>query len=405
MNTVRIAARNSRALWRRWLGLTLLVAVAVATCLTAFGLGDNVKQATDNGVRESVANRSLTVERDISNAESAPLSPRSVQSIAAMPGVDTVEPRAQISFGYKDATVPGVLLNATVARPSVPPPLVKTVRPNVFPLAAGEAVLPRTAEGSDLTPLLGRTIRVEITERRGNSAGVGAARTLTVVGLFDPSWQIDGPDAAYAAEPTVVEWAAADAGISPDAYRNAIGYNLITVVAKDAASVEGVLHRLQAAGYSASSMQQRLQSLPTVLELVNRVGIGLLTALGILAAIASFALSAALVRQRTGEIGVCKALGFSRSEIFRIFLLEAAMVGVVGALVGVLLGSAGAVALHSMLIDKPDLAGYLSSGVGLPGASTVAVGLATAVAVIVLGALLPARRAARLDPVTAIGRL
>ena len=98
------------------------------------------------------------------------------------------------------------------------------------------------------------------------------------------------------------------------------------------------------------------------------------------------------VTQRTGEIGLLKALGASARSIRLAFLVEAAMLSAVGALLGYLLGQAGAFALRQAFPVFP----------AYPPDWAVIAGLSTALATGLLFGVMPARRAARLDPVQAL---
>jgi putative ABC transport system permease protein len=98
------------------------------------------------------------------------------------------------------------------------------------------------------------------------------------------------------------------------------------------------------------------------------------------------------VTQRTGEIGLLKALGATARTIRLAFLAEAAMLSAVGALVGYLLGQAGAFALRQFFPVFP----------AYPPDWAVIAGLGTALATGLLFGVMPARRAARLDPVQAL---
>jgi len=98
------------------------------------------------------------------------------------------------------------------------------------------------------------------------------------------------------------------------------------------------------------------------------------------------------VSQRTAEVGLLKALGARGRQITALFLAEAVLLSVAGALAGLVVGD-GANALIGRL--------YPALPVGAP---TWAVGRALVIAVasgVVFG-LMPARRAARLDPVVAL---
>lgn len=100
------------------------------------------------------------------------------------------------------------------------------------------------------------------------------------------------------------------------------------------------------------------------------------------------------VTQRTAEIGLLKAIGASQSQIQRLFLAEAIVLSLMGALLGLVVGrlviTVLQVAYPNFPIDLPDW------------------GLASAILVSILTGLvfgvLPARKAARLDAITALNK-
>ncbi len=98
------------------------------------------------------------------------------------------------------------------------------------------------------------------------------------------------------------------------------------------------------------------------------------------------------VTQRTGEIGLLKALGAPARTIRLAFLAEAAMLSAVGALVGYLLGQLGAFALRQFFPVFP----------AYPPDWAVIAALSTAIGTGLLFGVMPARRAAALDPVQAL---
>lgn len=100
------------------------------------------------------------------------------------------------------------------------------------------------------------------------------------------------------------------------------------------------------------------------------------------------------VSQRTSEIGLLKALGATPAGIRMIFLVEAAMLSVAGALLGYLLGQAVAALIRLMYPTFPAYA---------PNWAVLA-GLGTALVTGIVFGLLPARRAAALDPVQALSK-
>lgn len=100
------------------------------------------------------------------------------------------------------------------------------------------------------------------------------------------------------------------------------------------------------------------------------------------------------VTQRTGEIGLLKALGATGHDIRMAFLTEAALLSLAGALVGYGLGQLGAWAIR---LTWPVLPAW-------PPDWAVAAGLGTALTTGLLFGVLPARRAAHLDPVQALAK-
>jgi len=98
------------------------------------------------------------------------------------------------------------------------------------------------------------------------------------------------------------------------------------------------------------------------------------------------------VTQRTAEIGLLKALGARGATVRDAFLAEAAMISLAGALTGYGLGLLGAFILRQMYPVFP----------AYPPDWAVIAALATALGTGLLFGIMPARRAAQLDPVQAL---
>jgi putative ABC transport system permease protein len=98
------------------------------------------------------------------------------------------------------------------------------------------------------------------------------------------------------------------------------------------------------------------------------------------------------VSQRTAEIGLLKALGASPRQIIILILAEACLLSTLGAIAGYLLGQLGS---WSIRYAFPDIPAYSP-------AWAIIIALVVAVVTGLLFSLMPARRAARLDPVLAL---
>src|SRR5262249_1527623 len=98
------------------------------------------------------------------------------------------------------------------------------------------------------------------------------------------------------------------------------------------------------------------------------------------------------VTERTGEIGIRMAVGASRGDVLAQFLTEAVVLAAIGGVLGLLAGF-GVGYLCTMFDQKV---------VFTPVASALAFGCAVLTGLVC--GYLPARRAARLDPVVALAR-
>jgi len=97
------------------------------------------------------------------------------------------------------------------------------------------------------------------------------------------------------------------------------------------------------------------------------------------------------VTERTKEIGIRKSLGAKQRDILFQFLVEAAMIGGLGGLVGVVVGASGS-----------KFAGKLMDSPAAPSADIMILALIFSMGVGVLFGFLPARRASKLNPVDAL---
>ncbi|MGW6910182.1 ABC transporter permease [Streptomyces sp. NPDC054940] len=402
MNVFSLALANVRALRRRLIGLVALVSVAAAVCLGALGIADQAQGVTDSGVKESSANRSITVDRPLDRPGTAQLTDRTEARLAKLPHVESVQHRAQVSFGVSTKAGDTVLLYATTYRPALPPPVTKSVRKALFPLRPGEIVAPAASQGVDLSKLVGQNIEIETTRFVRQGEGTGVTGHARLVGVYDPTWQLDNPDAAYAADSTVVKWAAQRSGEPEKSYLSTIGYDQLTVVAKTAADVPTVTKSVQNLGYPAVTLQQQLSALPGVLEMIKVVGQVLLGVLGVLAFVGAVTVTGALSRQRAQEIGILKAVGFRTRSVLTMLVTEMALVGAVAALIGIVLGALLGSGAAALLRGSADLVPYVKGWVLLPSTGTLLLLLGLTVLVVAIGSLAPARRAARMSPTDAM---
>jgi putative ABC transport system permease protein len=115
----------------------------------------------------------------------------------------------------------------------------------------------------------------------------------------------------------------------------------------------------------------------------------------------SFAIA---VTHRRREVGILRALGATRSQVQRLFLVESAIAGFIGSILGAAAGLAGARSIVQYTSAVMELAGGVAQRVTELSVSPALLifGIAIGVSTSLLAAWVPARNAARLDPVQAL---
>ncbi|WP_149259773.1 ABC transporter permease [Actinomadura sp. K4S16] len=106
-----------------------------------------------------------------------------------------------------------------------------------------------------------------------------------------------------------------------------------------------------------------------------------------------------LIAQRMREMALLRCVGATRRQVFGSVVVESAVVGLVGSLLGIVAGvglGEGALVVVNKLNERIAVAGPSLT------VRTVAVGLVVGIVVTVLSALLPARAATRVAPVAAL---
>ena len=248
------------------------------------------------------------------------------------------------------------------------------------PRLTGQDILIGVELASDLGLDVGDKLRV------ANAAGV--ANTLTVSGVFDLGNKGANQRSGFVA---------LHSGQSLLGYPG--GITGIDVTVHDVYAAEEVaqrieqLTRLQADSWIKTNAQffSAVHS-QSMANTAIRFFVGLSVAFGIASVLV------VSVVQRSKEIGILRAMGISRGQVMRVFLLQGGLLGLGGATLG---SVAGTLALHLWLAYATTPEGTPMFTVTLePRLFVMALGLATLTGL--LAALAPALRAARLDPVVAI---
>ena len=246
-------------------------------------------------------------------------------------------------------------------------------------VGAGEAVI-----GIELAKDLG----AEVGDKLRLSAADGRSDTLTITALFDLGNKGVNARNVYVGLRTAQSLLDLVGGVSS-----------IDLALHDLDLAERLARRIAGeTGLTADSWIKTNAQFVTALtsQRVSSNVIRFFIALSVAFGIASVLVVSVI--QRGKEIGILRAMGATQAQMRRIFLLQGGIVGFFGSLLGSGLAW-GFLMLWQLLARNPDGTPMFVIGVE-PGLVALAAGGASLVGI--LSALLPARRAAQLDPVVAI---
>jgi putative ABC transport system permease protein len=172
--------------------------------------------------------------------------------------------------------------------------------------------------------------------------------------------------------------------------------NKIDEVKPRIVSVMRASHRLEPGvpdDFEMESSDQLSKSLGNITATVTLVMGGIVSIALLVGGIGIMNIMLVSVTERTREIGICKAIGARSRDIMLQFLIEAVTLSVLGGLIGLVLGYGLGIGIAKLIPDFPDavvpwwavvLSFVFSAGVG-----------------IVFG-VMPANKAAKLDPIDAL---
>jgi lipoprotein-releasing system permease protein len=232
----------------------------------------------------------------------------------------------------------------------------------------------------DLSLSVGNTIRLD--------ASTGVNMVLTVAGIYEIGQGGFDRATAYVSLPT-----------ARTLFQIPQGVTRVEIKLRDLYAAEAVARRIAAlTGLDARPWTEGGQQLLDALQAQAQTGL-ILKSFAMVTIVIGVASSLLLsTYRRRPEIGIMRAMGASRRFVVFVFVTQGALVGVLGALAGAGTG-------YLALLGFPSRDEIAPGGLPIDiaqGAFGLAILLTSIVSV--LASILPARSAARLDPVTAIGQ-
>jgi putative ABC transport system permease protein len=394
------------------------VTVGILTIVTMVSLGIGVQrevvQAFTSIGLETIEVRPVTEERTVFDQFADPqrtviITPELVEELRARGDVEQVRPHIYLSGGgmrvYLEVAGEAVEVRASepvwwdgVDDPFAKPP--ELVAGEDLADAKGQIVVStRTLEElgyAKFEALVGQEVTLVLVTPRSDRQEF----PLRLVGVVDTHTGTNYPGAyvGVADAAALKAWWYND----PDLLAHD-GYDALTVEAASLNDAAQIVALLQERGFE-------VRSLKSTLDVVNRAMTILQTMLSSVGGLALFVAAIGIantmimaVYERTREIGILKAVGASPGNIRLLFVAEAALIGLLGGIVGVIggwllgLGLNEAFLIYFDYMDVPVRGTFFFVTGWL-----VALALGFATVVGLLAGLYPAARAARLDPLEAL---
>ncbi|MCL5071177.1 MAG: ABC transporter permease [Actinobacteria bacterium] len=180
--------------------------------------------------------------------------------------------------------------------------------------------------------------------------------------------------------------------------------SFISVKVDDISKIDTYILKIQEnANVAVSSDKQLLNSVLSIIGTVN-LTLQLIAAIALLtAAFGIINTMMMAIYERKREIGILQAIGFKRSTIFKMFILESGFYGVLGGIIGIILGILFSYLLNPYISQNEFTALIGSASLKLSINFNLILGsLIFSVVIAILAGVYPAWRASKLTPVEAI---
>lgn len=242
--------------------------------------------------------------------------------------------------------------------------------------------------------IIGDRLATKIGARVGNNivlaSGTGRLLSCTVVGLFHSGIAQADENQAY----TLIKTA--------QILESQTGLiNAIRVRVREIMGARDIAEAIEKqTGYKAVSWQEAHEDLLSAFQIRNFIMFAVVGAILLVASFGTYNIISTITHEKTRDIAILKSLGFTEARMRMIFLIEALIIGISGMVLGWILGfvlclALGTIEFKSPFMDATRLPLYYTPWhYGLAGAVALT---ASAIA-----GYLPARKAARVEPVEII---
>ncbi|QKS72710.1 ATP-binding cassette domain-containing protein [Paenalkalicoccus suaedae] len=398
LTALKMAANNVRINIKRNLLVSFGGAIGILSVILMLAIGSGVTDYINDQINESLNPTTIQVTSASSDSSDAAESfvpnplPETVaiseeqreiaQNLDHVVAVEDVYTAMLSTSVNLDETTVDIVSFETVSETTSEDQLVAGALPADDELLVSEGVAQKLVE--DSTDLIGETVFFYLNTTDDQNRPQVLEAEFVVSGLSEARLN---QDTAYATYADVEALFGDEATLLP---------TQLNIEVDDVANVDAVTEALESEGFTGTGVGNILSQVTMYLQMATMLLAGIAAISLIVSAIMIIVVLYISVVERTKEIGILRAIGARRKDIKRIFFAEAAILGTISGIIGVV-GAYIVSILGNNVMEQTFEASLISMNLGY-----AVIGIVVSIIISIIAAMMPAAKASKLDPIESL---
>lgn len=419
---IKLALKNLKQQKSRSLLATFTIIIAIASLTSFASLAMGIKNATFQELQESSPLTQITVLPNIENrgllnmivdSDEANITPETLEKISQIDGIEAIYPEIQLKnfaslktsilsmnlmtdsmvFGVKKDFIKNDLIDPEIWDKNVEPyPVIiprKILDIYNFTIAVPQG-LPSLSEkrliGKEITLFPGYSMffpQISAKKDEVKLEIAGFSDKVNLVGISLPFEVIENLNKKYSNNSKII-------------------YTSLFVETENESLTSEVAQKIEKLGYDTQYYQKNIQDVEAKLSYIS-LSLGMISSVILLtSALAIIGIFLSLTIERKKEIGLLRALGARKSQIRGLILFEASILGLFGSIFGILLGIVVSKILDRIALNALAGTTFAPESLFLIDFTLILIILLFGILFASLSALIPAHKAANIDPIEAL---